>query len=298
MRLALFDDYRLGVVESETIRDVSSVVPNRDAEWPWAFVPRFIAHFDELRPEVERAVARAEARPLSSVRLLSPLPWPGQIVAAAANYHEHHREMAARPHRAGQQTAQGEFFLKAPASVIGHGGEVAMPRVAADREVHHEAELAAVVGRRMRNVPVEKALDYVFGYTCLLDMTLRGFGDRSRRKSYTGFTPIGPWIVTADEIPDPQDLQLRLWRNGDLRQDTNTRDMVYSTAEMLAYASAVMTLYPGDVLTTGTPAGVGPVEAGDVVEMEVERIGRLRVTMLPIDPAQPVAEIGLGSPRT
>lgn len=298
MKLALFDDYRVGVVDGDTIRDVSSAVPDRDAEWPWPFVPRLIARFGEVRGQVEAAAARAAARPLSEVRLLSPLPWPGQIVAAAANYHEHHQEMVARTGRGNQPSAQGEVFLKAPSSVVGHGSGVPMPRVAADREVHHEAELAVVVGRTMRNVPVEEALDFVFGYTCLMDLTLRGAGDRSRRKSYTGFTPIGPWIVTADEVPDPRNLRLRLWRNGDLRQDSTTRDMVYSIAELLAYASAVMTLYPGDVLATGTPAGVGPVAAGDAVEMEIERVGRLRITMLEIDPAQPVAEIGLGTPKT
>src|SRR5712691_9851008 len=120
-----------------------------------------------------------------------------------------------------------------------------------------------------------------------MDLTVRGRGDRSRRKSYAGFTPLGPWLVTSDEIADPQALSLQLWCNAELRQDGTTRDMVYSVAELLAYASAVMPLHPGDVLATGTPSGVGPIRPGEHVEMEVSGIGRLAVDIAAAAPGSP-----------
>ncbi len=293
MRIAVFDDYRVGIVDGDLLRDVSDSIPERDTAWPWPWVPRLVARFPELRATLETAAARAEPRPIQSVRLLPPTPWPGQIVAAAANYHEHAREMAARPGSTQAEGLQGEIFLKAPASVVGDGATVTLPNLP-DREIHHEAELGVIIGRRMYQVAEADVLDYVFGYTCLMDLTVRGRGDRSRRKSYAGFTPIGPWLVTADEVPDPQALSVRLWCNGELRQDDTTRNMVYSVAELLAYASAVMPLFPGDVLASGTPSGVGPIRPGEHVEMEVSGIGRLAVEIAAAPPGSPLAEVGLG----
>src|SRR5439155_6447993 len=166
---------------------------------PWPWVPRLVARFAELRATLESAAAQAEPRPIQGCRLLPPMPWPGQIVAAAANYHEHAREMAARRGSTLAEGLQGEIFLKASASVVGDRATVVLPNLPG-REIHHEAELGVIVGRRMYQVAEPDALDYVFGYTCLMDLTVRGIGDRSRRKSYAGFTPLGPWIVTADEI--------------------------------------------------------------------------------------------------
>jgi 2-keto-4-pentenoate hydratase/2-oxohepta-3-ene-1,7-dioic acid hydratase in catechol pathway len=297
VRLALFDDYRVGVVDGDQIRDVSDVVAERDGRWPWAWMPRLIADFGRARRRLEDAAQRAAARSTRDVNWLPPIPWPGQLVAAAANYHEHAAEMAARPGSNPNEGLQGEVFLKAPSSIISHGATVCLPNVPG-REIHHEAELGVIVGRPMRHVPVGEALDYVFGYTCLMDLTVRGRGDRSRRKSYAGFTPLGPWLVTADEVPDPQDLAIKLWVNGDVRQNGTTREMVYSVADLLAYASTVMPLYPGDVLASGTPSGVGPIGAGDRVEMELERIGRLTVDIAAPPPGTPVGEVGLGSPKS
>jgi 2-keto-4-pentenoate hydratase/2-oxohepta-3-ene-1,7-dioic acid hydratase in catechol pathway len=296
MRIGLFDDYRVGIVKGAELREVSGAVPERDTAWPWPWVPRLIARFPELRATLETAAAQAVPRPIQSVRLLPPTPWPGQIVAAAANYNEHAREMAARPGNTQADGLQGEIFLKAPASVVGDGATVTLPNLP-DREIHHEAELGVIIGRRMYQVAEADVLDYVFGYTCLMDLTVRGRGDRSRRKSYAGFTPVGPWLVTADEVPDPQALSVRLWCNGELRQDDTTRNMVYSVAELLAYASAVMPLYPGDVLASGTPSGVGPIQPGEHVEMEVGGIGRLAVDIAAAPPGAPLAEVGLGKPH-
>jgi 2-keto-4-pentenoate hydratase/2-oxohepta-3-ene-1,7-dioic acid hydratase in catechol pathway len=284
VRLALFDAYRLGVVDGEAICDVTSALPSHDTAWPWPFVARSIAEFDTLRPAIERAAAAAQPRPLSQVRLLPPVPRPGKIVAAAANYHLHHQEM-------GGSTLQGEVFLKAPSSIVGPGASVRLPNVPG-RKIEHEVELAVVIGRQAKDLRREEAMRCVFGYTGLMDLTVRGQGDRSRRKSYDGFTPLGPWIVTADEIAEPHNLRLRLWNSGELRQDGNTSDLVDDIPTLLAYASSVMTLEPGDILATGTPAGVGPVAGGDTLAIEIERIGRLEVAVQAAEANAPIAEPG------
>ncbi|MGH9706850.1 MAG: fumarylacetoacetate hydrolase family protein, partial [Candidatus Acidiferrales bacterium] len=143
------------------------------------------------------------------------------------------------------------------------------------REVHHECELAIIIGKEARHVGADQALAYVFGYACLIDVTVRGKEDRVMRKSYDTFTPIGPAIVTSDEVGDPSSLELKLWVNDELRQHANTRDLILNVPNMVAMASSVTTLYPGDVLASGTPAGVGPIRAGDRVTIEIERVGRM-----------------------
>jgi 2-keto-4-pentenoate hydratase/2-oxohepta-3-ene-1,7-dioic acid hydratase in catechol pathway len=284
VRLALFDTYRFGLVTGDEIRDVTDALAFHDPAWPWDFVPRAIAAFDDLRPKIERLAAEAPPRPLSQVRLLPPIPQPGKIVAAAANYMLHHQEM-------GGSTLQGEVFLKAPTSVVGPSATVRLPNVPG-RKIEHEVELAVVIGRQAKNLREETAMSCVFGYTGLMDLTVRGQGDRSRRKSYDGFTPIGPWIVTADEIADPHNLRLRLWNSGQLRQDGSTSDLVDDIPVLLAYASSVMTLQPGDILATGTPAGVGPVAGDDTLAIEIEQIGRLEVSIQAAEVDAPIAEPG------
>jgi 2-keto-4-pentenoate hydratase/2-oxohepta-3-ene-1,7-dioic acid hydratase in catechol pathway len=169
------------------------------------------------------------------------------------------------------------FFLKAPTSVTGPGGMVQLPY--RDRRTDQEGELAVVIGTRARQLPPERALDCVFGYTCLLDITVRGREDRSMRKSFDTFTPIGPWITTADEVGDPGSLELRCWVNGELRQHAATKDFIVGVADLIAYISSVLTLNPGDIIATGTPAGVGPLAHGDKVAVEIDRVGRLEVSV-------------------
>jgi 2-keto-4-pentenoate hydratase/2-oxohepta-3-ene-1,7-dioic acid hydratase in catechol pathway len=135
-----------------------------------------------------------------------------------------------------------------------------------------------VIGREARNVPAERALEYVAGYTCLLDITVRSTEDRSTRKSFDTFTPLGPWVTTPDEVGDPGALGLRCWVGGTLRQSATTADLIFDVPRLIAYASSVMTLWPGDVIATGTPAGVGPIRHGDRIAMDIERVGRLEVT--------------------
>lgn len=200
----------------------------------------------------------------------APVPRPGKIVAAPVNYRAHGIEMEME-----NTVEQLSVFLKAGTAVIGPGADVVLPFP--DRRVDHEAELAVVIGRRARHLSRAEALGCVLGYTCLLDVTMRGDEERSARKSFDTFAPLGPWIVTAGEVGDPGGLRIRCWVNGDLRQDSTTADLIVDVAALVAHASGIMTLEPGDVVSTGTPAGVGPLAPGDVVAVEIERVGRLEV---------------------
>lgn len=203
----------------------------------------------------------------------SPLiPDPGKIVAAPVNYRDHQEEMK----QIGNISALG-FFLKAPSSVLADGGTVQIPYM--DRRFDQEGELAFVVGKRARNVSAADALDYVAGYTCLLDITMRGGEDRSTRKSFDTFTPVGPFLVTPDEVGKLSDLTLQTRVNGEIRQDADIKDLIWGVPEFLSYVSSVMTLEPGDIVTTGTPAGIGELHDGDIVEVEIGGVGALRVTV-------------------
>jgi 2-keto-4-pentenoate hydratase/2-oxohepta-3-ene-1,7-dioic acid hydratase in catechol pathway len=146
--------------------------------------------------------------------------------------------------------------------------------------VHHECEIALIIGKQGRQILPENALEHIFGYACLLDMTVRGKEERVFRKSYDTFTPVGPWITTADEVSDPEDINMKLWVNDVLRQSANTRDLIVSVRNMIAIASSASTLYPGDIIATGTPAGVAKVSPGDVVSIEVENVGRMSLPVM------------------
>jgi 2-keto-4-pentenoate hydratase/2-oxohepta-3-ene-1,7-dioic acid hydratase in catechol pathway len=271
MRLGVFDGTRVAVVKDGHAGDLTDLL-HIDATSPAGPLHQLIVDGfgpGTLRPELLDALPRF---PVRDVNWSPPLARPGKIVAAPANYYEHVVEMP------GSATiTEWGVFLKANSSVVGPGGTVLLPY--ADRRTDQEAELGAVIGRTARKVPASKALDYVFGYTCLLDITVRSTEDRSARKSFDTFTPMGPWIVTADEIPEPGSLDLRCWVSGTLRQHSSTGLMIYGVAQLIAYASSIMTLYPGDVIATGTPAGVGPLADGDTITMEVESIGRLEVSV-------------------
>ncbi|WP_158890296.1 fumarylacetoacetate hydrolase family protein [Amycolatopsis anabasis] len=260
MRIAVFDSGRIGIVEGVDVFDVCGGDPG-----PAGPLQSFL---DSGRP----FTTRGAAVPLSSVRLAAPLPRPPKIIGAPVNYAAHRTEMAA-----GQSIAELGLFLKASSSVIGPGQAVRLPYT--DVRTDQEGELAVVIGRAAWHVPVERALEHVFGYTCALDITVRSTEDRSTRKSFDTFTPLGPWVVTADEVPDPGDLMLRCRVDGELRQEASTRDLLFGVPELIAYASSVCTLWPGDVILTGTPAGVGPINEARSIEVEIERIGRLEVSV-------------------
>jgi len=277
MKLALFNGNRLGVVRGEHITDVTAALPQWDNDYAANWWLRMCRDFDKLRPSIEVEASVAKAIPLSSVKLNAAALNPQKIVAAAANYPAHVEEMAAKAPYPAWMVNFG-VFLKAPSSIIGPDDTIALPDVG-DEEIHHESELGLVIGKGGKDIPEGQALHHVLGYTGVLDITLRGQADRSSRKSYDGFTPIGPWLVTADEVGDPQNLRIRLWVQGQEtpRQDVTTRDMQVKIPAMIAYISRIMTLKPGDVITTGAPPGVGSIVPGDMMTFEIEKIGRMNV---------------------
>jgi len=280
MRFCRFDDNRLGVVVGDEVRDVTAVVDHLPPlAWPLPPGDHFFNHLDTLRPLMEEAAAAAPARPLSAVRLLSPVANPGKIVAAPVNYQLHLDES-----RADTQINFGSHvktiddygvFLKAPSSLIGAGQEVVADWP--DRRIDHEVELALVIGKKGFRISEAEALDHVAGYLIGLDMTIRGTEDRSFRKSLDTFTVLGPWVVTADEIADPGNLDLQISIGDELRQKSNTSLLVWGVAKLIAYASKAYTLYPGDVIMTGTPEGVAPVSPGDTMRASIEGIGEMHV---------------------
>jgi 2-keto-4-pentenoate hydratase/2-oxohepta-3-ene-1,7-dioic acid hydratase in catechol pathway len=274
MRLARFDGGRIGVCLGAEIVDITQVVGVDPQEWPAVGPLRLIRDFDALRPAIEKALETAPRRPLADVRLETPVPWPNKVIAYPVNYHAHGREMQAQ-YRA---TNQG-FFLKPSSSLSGPSDPVVLPQVPG-REVHHESELGIIIGKQVRGLSRDNWREAVFGYTCLLDMVVRGREERVFRKAYDSFCPIGPWVVTADEVPDPASLDMKLWVNGQPRQSANTRDLVLDIPGMIETASAVMTLYPGDVIATGTPEGVGPVVDGDRIRIVIDQVGEMNVDVV------------------
>jgi 2-keto-4-pentenoate hydratase/2-oxohepta-3-ene-1,7-dioic acid hydratase in catechol pathway len=289
VKLALFDDSRLGLVSTDdaTLVDVTDALP-----WPhdpdpvtagwWRALCR---DFGTVAPVLREAAAAGTPRPVAEVALRAPVLGPSQVIAAASNYGEHVAEMHGVQERTlGRVESwmmEFDVFLKAPSSITGPGAEVVLPPdvVAAGHEVHHESELVVVIGTGGKNIPVGSAMDAVLGFTAGLDITVRSAADRSRRKSYDTFSPLGPWLVTADEVGDGSDLDILLTSGGEVRQSVNTRDLITPVPQIVAYASTVMTLLPGDVLFTGAPPGVGPIAAGEKLEMTISRIGSMAVTV-------------------
>ena len=274
MRIARFNGGRIGIVSGDTLVDVSDIVGAPQVQWPDTLPNRIIRDFSSLRPAIEAAAAARAGVPLGSVQLETPVPWPNKVIAYPVNYHAHGKEMGA-----GYRATNQGFFLKPSSSVSGPADPIELPDVPG-REVHHESELGIIIGRECRMVSRENWRDAVFGYCCLLDMVVRGREERVFRKAYDTFCPVGPWITTADEVAHPDQLSMKLWVNGELRQAANTRDLVLDIPGMVATASAVMTLYPGDFIATGTPEGVGPVVDGDHVRIVIEGVGEMNLRVI------------------
>ena len=274
MRITRFDDGRIGIVTGERIVDVSDLVDTDVHAWPPVAMNRLIADFDRLRGALEAAASEREGLPISQVRLATPVPAASKVIAYPINYHEHGVEM-------GRETRANNlgFFLKPPSSLCGAGDAIVLPAIEG-RRIDHECELAIVIGKRGRDIARADWAQYVFGYSCLMDIVVRGKEERVARKAYDSFCPVGPWIVTADELGDPGALRGRLWVNDELRQDANTRDLVLDIPGMIEIASHIMTLEPGDIIAAGTPAGVGPIRPGDVVRIEFERIGSMSLPVV------------------
>lgn len=271
MKLVLTQDDRIGVLREGGMVDVSSAFADIRYRIAADRMPRRLASFPDRRARVEEVAASGEMEPLPTLQ--APVPRPPKLIAAFANY----REGADR-----ERQAQ-DMFLESPDSVIGPHGTVILPNHPATI-FHHEAELALVVGQRAKDLPADdRALKALIGYTCGIDVSARGLGrvGPSRiGKSFDTFTPIGPAIVTTDEVPDPQNLRVTLAVNGERRQDYSTRDMEYSVVEVLAFISSYMTLIPGDVILCGTNhQGLGALQDGDQSEMTIEGIGTLAVSV-------------------
>ena len=283
MKICWFNEDRLGVIVDGTLRDVSvalSVLPAR--AYPAYVGDLLIAHLDAVRSEIERVLPQAPVVDLQSVRLGSPVAQTGKIIGVPVNYQKHVEEANAdvgtfTSRYTGGILEQG-LFIKASSSLIGCSEAVrlSMP----ERLTHHELELGVVIGKKTRNVSASEALGCIAGYAIALDMTVRGPEDRSLRKSLDTYSVLGPWLVTADEIADPQALNMKLTVNGETRQETNTSQMILYIAEQIEWASRFYTLYPGDIIMTGTCEGVGPVVAGDLMHAEIEGVGAMDVRVL------------------
>lgn len=272
MRLLSFGENgsSVGVVcHDRTVADVSGLVP-KGWDSSRGLMRVLISNFEGLRDGIEKLASEGNGVSLDSLTLTAPMTDPSKIVAAPVNYLDHMTEM----NQASHIDSLG-VFLKAPSSLVGHSGTVKLPY--SDRRFDQEGELCFVIGSQARNVKASRAFDYIFGFSILLDITMRGGEDRSTRKSFDTFTPMGPWIVTTDEISSLEDLQLSCWVNGKLRQQAKISQLIWGVPELLEYVSSVMTLLPGDIVSTGTPAGVGSIDNGDVIVAEVSDIGRLKV---------------------
>jgi 2-keto-4-pentenoate hydratase/2-oxohepta-3-ene-1,7-dioic acid hydratase in catechol pathway len=274
MKLVSFNGCRIGLVQDDRVVDVSDLVGGNNGKWPPVAMNHLIDDFDRLRPTLESARTRPGV-PIASVTLRTPVPGATKVIAFPVNYHKHGEEMDAS-YRA---NIQG-FFLKPPSALSGASEPIVLPAVAPGRRIDHECELAIIIGKLGRDIPRGCWQEYVFGYSCLVDVTVRGSEERVARKAGDSFCPVGPWIVTADEVGDPGALRGRLWVNDELRQDANTRDLIVDVPGMIEMASSVMTLYPGDIIASGTPEGVGPIRPCDKVKIEFERVGSMTLDVI------------------
>ena len=271
MKIGFYNDFQPCVVKDDGVVDISDAVGHLAISSPQRYMERIIVNFDELRGSLEAAESSGTVIPMDQVQLRAPVPRPGKVLCGNGNYMEGVQITPTRPLKT---------FFKSPDAVIGPGDTVDLP---AFRPVifNHEAELAVVIGKTAHNVSEDEALSYVFGYTTAVDVSARAPEEGEAAlpgdygKSFDTFLPLGPAITTADEISDPNNLNVKYWVNEDLRQTYNTSDMEHSIAYMIATLSHVMSLKPGDVILGGTNhGGLGPLQDGDFAEIEIEKIGR------------------------
>ncbi len=280
MKLCRFNDNRLGVIDGREVIDITDaldVIPRSGYPLP-PFDP-LVANLDAVTHRIDALREQAKRLRLEDVCLLSPAANPGKIVAAPVNYRKHLEEVLANAdlHHDVKinHIEKAGLFLKAPSSLVGAGQGIQLRKL--DRRNDHEVELAVVIGRTADRVSCAQALQYVAGYCIGLDITIRGPEERSFRKSPDTYTVLGPWLTTADEVPDPGRLDLQISVNGEMRQKSNTADLILGVAELIEFASSFYTLQPGDVILTGTPEGVSPIRPGDVVLAEISDLGTMTV---------------------
>jgi 2-keto-4-pentenoate hydratase/2-oxohepta-3-ene-1,7-dioic acid hydratase in catechol pathway len=284
MKLCRFDDDRLGLVEGDAVLDVTealAAIPPQ--KWPYRHGDALIAHLPAVLERAKALASRAARRRLDQVTLRAPVANPSKIVNAPINYQAHideaKKDQGIAHGREIKTIADWGLFLKAPSSLVGPGEALRLRF--AERRNDHEVELAVIIGREANRVPRQRALDYVCGYSIGLDMTLRGPELPSFRKSIDTYSVLGPWLVTRDEIADPGALDLWLTVNGEPRQKSNTRRMVYDVPRLIEYATSFYTLHPGDLIFSGTPEGVGPVKPGDEIRAGIQGVGELLIRVAP-----------------
>jgi 2-keto-4-pentenoate hydratase/2-oxohepta-3-ene-1,7-dioic acid hydratase in catechol pathway len=275
MKFCRFDDDRLGVIDGEEVADVSEALAILGTlRWPVPMSDGFIQCLDEIRAKVEHLLSAAKRLPLTEVTLRSPVANPSKIICAPINYQAHIDEARIDPEISTNKTIKNIWdwglFLKANSSLIGFGEEIRLRHP--ERRNDHEIELVVVIGKPCSNIDPEEALEYVAGYAMGLDITIRGPELPSFRKSSDTYAVCGPWLVTKDEIPNPNILDMGLKVNDEVRQSSNTNKLVYSVEKLISYASSFYTLLPGDLIYTGTPEGVGPIKPGDVITCWIDSI--------------------------
>ena len=271
MKILRFNDDRIGVLKDDAnVVDVSGIIQYRVEKGPQRVMEEVIANFDDYRKEFDRLCREGSGFPLSVAKLLAPIPRPSKCLAAFVNYLD-------SPERT-PDTLPIEFFYKAP-ELLGPEGAVELPDIPAVAVTQPEAELAFVMGPCGRNVSESDAMDAVFGYVPFFDISNRGMVRRTQflPKGQSTHSPCGPWITTADEVPDPHDLTVKSWVGGEARQDYNTRHMAHKIPELVSWLSRFVQLQPGDVIATGTyHVGLGPMNDGDTLEIEIEKLGTAR----------------------
>lgn len=279
MKLCRYGKDQLGVVIDGTIRDVTAAQTEIRAAAPYDMKgDAVIAALPEWRGRLEEMAAKADPIPVDSVGLLSPIARPGKLMAAPVNYHAHIAEARADKQisviERTSKIKEAGIFLKSNTALTGPSEGI--PIRFADRRNDHEFEFVIVFGKECSHATRDNALDFVAGYTLGLDMTVRGPEDRSFRKSCDGYAVLGPWFVTADEIADPDDVSFHGSVNGEVKQDANTKDQVLDIRELIVYASTFYTIYPGDVMYTGSPEGVSEVKPGDELHFVCDQIGEFK----------------------
>jgi 2,4-didehydro-3-deoxy-L-rhamnonate hydrolase len=276
MKLCRFNDDRLGLVEGDRVRDVSAALALLPVvRWPLPMGDLLIANLDKIRAEIEKIAPQAQSHAIKDVRLLSPVANPTKIIGAPSNFV---KSTVSAEINFGRERVpiQGKgLFLKACSSLVGPSEDCKLRFL--DRRNDPEIEVAIIIGRKGSDIPEEEALGHVAGYAIGLDMTLRGKEDASFRKSIDTYSIVGPWLVTADEVPDPDNLDLTLRVGNELRQNANTRQQVLNMAQLISWASSFYTLYPGDIIMAGTPEGLERIKPGDVMNCEISKIGAMDV---------------------
>jgi 2-keto-4-pentenoate hydratase/2-oxohepta-3-ene-1,7-dioic acid hydratase in catechol pathway len=274
VKILFFDDFKLGLLKGDTVIDVSGVVRDIPRMEPQDVISGLIEHFGEYKSRLEDALAKDKGVPVSKVRIRPPLPKPHNIDCMAVNYMEDGTR---------EEPAPINAFHKSPSAVIGCDDTMVLPDVPATI-FEGEAEVALVIGKRASRVKAADAMNYIFGYVNFIDGSARGLPPAGntfyQMKSRDTFAPMGPYIVTADEIADPHNLQIKLWVNGTLKQNFNTSDMAHKIPRCIEWVTSIHTLEAGDVLATGTNhRGLSSFQDGDVVELETEGLGRLRINV-------------------